>query len=144
MKQCICPPPVACICLSHTGHRRCLWQLPGGSFFIPALILSWKSSSVLSNFPDTVSAQPRVIVSGTLQNSHLRADELLQCEGLDFSLKINKNYGDLSLLCCAPASCSSLLMSLVEFADSPGPLFTVRGSDHGHLRVQTCYNHCFD
>lgn len=57
------------VCLSF-AHRS--QPLPEGGFMMTALILSCESSSVFHDFPNTIRAQPQVIVPGPLENSYLR------------------------------------------------------------------------
>lgn len=94
-------------------------------------------------FSNAVSAQPQVIVSGPLPNSYLRGLMRYCTVKAIFCLKINKNdCALLSLyLLSQPFSCLSCPAPLSELADSPRPLFAVWWSDHGHLRVQTSYDH---
>lgn len=66
------PTVRVCACLLHTGHSRCLWQLPEGGFMMTALILSCESTSVLDDFPNMSRARPQGIVPGPLENSYLR------------------------------------------------------------------------
>lgn len=137
--------PVVRVCLLHAGHSHRLWQLPLGNFMMTALILSCKSAFVFDNHPNVASAQPGVIVTVPLQSTLTRTyDEILQCEGYFSLWRSIRLIVHLSILGCAALSCLSLLISSFGLANLPWPLFAVRWSDHGHLRVQTCYNHCLD
>lgn len=131
------------VCLSF-AHRS--QPLPEGGFMMTALILSCESSSVFDDCPNTIRAQPQVIVPGPLENSYLRGlTRYCSMKAIFFSLlRSIKMIVCFSILCCAALFLHVSVHLPLWWADSPRPLFAVRWSDHGHLWVQTGYDHSLD
>lgn len=95
------------------------------------LIFSCNRTSVLDYF-------------GLGGNCHRTLTELLP-EMTDEILQRGGHFSVLrSIRMIVHLMCSPFPARLSALANSPRPLFALRWSDHGHLRVQTGYNHCLD
>lgn len=128
------------ICLLHTGQSCDIRQLPQGTSVMSALILSCTKCLCFfffDKFWNTVAAQlwlsqypsktpPRSVMS------HCSASTICLSGGG----KKTKPRTQWIIYFWT--------VSFLGLTDSPRSLFAVRGSDHGHLRVQSSNNHCLD